>query len=59
MYDRRYTPEMILELKEKAYFAAERVQHPDSTITKQNIVDIIVVDRKIYQPVSSIMQDGD
>lgn len=43
----------------ESVLAAERVQHPDSTITKQNIVDIIVVDRKIYQPVSSIMQDDD
>lgn len=29
----------------ESVLAAERVQHPDSTITKQNIVDIIVVDR--------------
>ena len=41
----------------ESVLAAERVQHPESTIT--NIVDIIVVDRKIYQPVSSIMQDDD
>ena len=34
-------------------------KYPNDNVTKQMVVDIVSADRKIYQLVSSVMQDND
>lgn len=41
------------------FLAAEKAKNPDSDIDKKYVIGIIVVDRKIYQPVSAVIQDDD